>query len=92
AYQNWAKNNANIDKKLPGLTNYSAEQLFFINFAHVWCVKMTDSAAFNQILTGVHSLGEFRVTGPTSNFDEFDRAFGCKSGQGNSRVKKCVVW
>ncbi|CAF3334120.1 unnamed protein product [Rotaria socialis] len=92
AYQNWAKNNANIDKKLPGLTNYSAEQLFFINFAHVWCVKMTDSAAFNQILTGVHSLGEFRVTGPTSNFDEFDRAFGCKSGQGNSRVEKCVVW
>ncbi len=34
----------------------------------------------------------FRVTGPTSNFKEFDRAFGCKEGQGNSRVNKCVVW
>ncbi|UJR10830.1 hypothetical protein I4U23_015017 [Adineta vaga] len=92
AYQQWAKANANVDKKLPGLTKYSVEQLFFINFAHTWCIKMTDAYARNRILTDVHSLGQFRITGPTSNFDEFDRAFGCKPGQGNSRVNKCVVW
>ena len=34
----------------------------------------------------------FRSIGSTSNFDEFDRAFGCKPGQGNSRVNKCGVW
>ncbi len=34
----------------------------------------------------------FRVLGPTSNFIEFDRVFGCKPGQGNSRVNKCSVW
>ncbi|CAF3611902.1 unnamed protein product [Rotaria sp. Silwood1] len=92
AYQNWAKNNINVDKKLPGLTKYSTEQLFFINFAHFWCIKMTDAYSLNQIITGVHSLEHFRVIGPTSNFNEFDRVFGCKPGQGNSRIKKCVVW
>ncbi len=34
----------------------------------------------------------FRVLGSTSNFDEFDRVFRCKPGQGNSRMNKCVVW
>ncbi|CAF4830699.1 unnamed protein product [Rotaria sp. Silwood1] len=91
AYQNWAKSNAYIDKKLPGLTKYSAEQLFFINYANTWCTKMTDTYIRNRILNDVHSLGPFRITGPVSNFDEFDRVFGCKPGQGSSRVKKCVV-
>lgn len=34
----------------------------------------------------------FRVIGSTSNFVEFDRVFGCKPGQGNSRVEKCDIW
>ena len=91
------------------MTHYTPEQLFFMNFAHTWCIKMTDSYARDRILNDVHSLGQFRytfilvkdiiiikiyyrVTGSTSNFDEFDRAFSCKPGQGNSRVNKCVVW
>ncbi|CAF3752104.1 unnamed protein product [Rotaria sp. Silwood1] len=40
----------------------------------------------------VHSLAQFRVLGPLSNFAEFDRVFNCTPGQGNSRVKKCAVW
>lgn len=92
AYQKWAKANSGIDKKLPGLPDYSAEQLFFINFAHTWCIKMTDAYALNRVLNDVHSLGQFRIIGPTSNFDEFDRAFKCKPGQKNSRINKCTVW
>ncbi|CAF4151500.1 unnamed protein product, partial [Rotaria sordida] len=92
AYQKWAKNNVNVDKKLPGLTQYSTEQMFFIHFAHIWCTRISISRAFNRILTDVHSLEHFRIIGSTSNFDEFDRVFGCKLGQRNSRMKKCVVW
>ena len=82
---------------------------FFMNYAHTWCSKVTDSYALNLVRSDVHSLGPFRcvidewvvctrvcslfrVLGPTSNFVEFDRVFGCKPGQGNSRVKKCIVW
>ncbi|CAF1531755.1 unnamed protein product [Rotaria sp. Silwood1] len=92
AYRKWSQKTGNIDKKLPGLMKYSSEQMFFINYAQVWCSKMTDSYAMNRVLSGVHSPGQFRVLGPTSNFNEFDRVFDCKPGQGNSRVNKCTVW
>ncbi|CAF0915198.1 unnamed protein product [Adineta ricciae] len=92
AYQKFTKASPNADKRLPGLSKYSPTQMFFINYAHTWCAKMTDSYALDRVLSDVHSLGQFRVIGPTSNFVEFDRAFNCKPGQGNSRVKKCTVW
>ncbi|CAF3726969.1 unnamed protein product [Rotaria sp. Silwood1] len=92
AYQNWVQTHPNMDKQLPGLSDYSAEQLFFINYGQIWCSKMTDANALNRILTGVHSPGEFRVRGPTSNFHEFDRVFKCTPGQNNSQVNKCTVW
>ncbi|CAF3878144.1 unnamed protein product [Rotaria sp. Silwood1] len=92
-YQNWIRTHPNEDKKLSGLSEYSAEQMFFINYGQIWCSKMTDANALNRILTGVHSPGEFRVRGPTSNFDEFDRAFQCSPGQNNkSQNPKCAVW
>ncbi|CAF3792998.1 unnamed protein product [Rotaria sp. Silwood1] len=60
AYKKWAGAQENVDKKLPGLTKYSAEQMFFINYGQIWCSKMTDANVLNRILTGVHSPGEFR--------------------------------
>ncbi|CAF3718768.1 unnamed protein product [Adineta steineri] len=86
AYEKWAEKNMNSDKRLPGLQKYSPEQMFFINYAHTWCIKMTDQYALSRVLTDVHSLGQFRAIGPTSNFDQFDRAFGCTPGQSNSRI------
>ncbi|CAF4644597.1 unnamed protein product [Rotaria sp. Silwood1] len=92
AYRKWTANNKNVDKILPGLQKYTPEQLFFINFANSWCSKMTNAYALNQVRTDVHSLGHLRVIGATSNFDQFDQAFGCTPGQGNSRKDKCIVW
>ncbi|CAF0916014.1 unnamed protein product [Adineta steineri] len=92
AYQKFTEANPNADKRLPGLSKYSPTQMFFINHAYTSCTKMTDSYALNRVLSDVHSLGQFRVNGPTSNFVEFDRAFNCEPGQGNSRVNKCTVW
>ncbi|CAF1147439.1 unnamed protein product, partial [Adineta steineri] len=92
AYQKFIQANPNADKRLKDLSKYSPKQMFFINYAYTRCAKMTDLHARNQVLSDVHSLGQFRVNGPTSNFVEFDRAFNCKPGQGNSRVNKCTVW
>ncbi|CAF1487471.1 unnamed protein product [Adineta ricciae] len=91
AYQKWSSMNKKIDKKLPGLTKYSAEQMFFLSFGSVWCSKLTDQMAKKYILIDPHSPTEFRVIGSTSNFAEFDHAFQCKPGQGNSRKNKCVT-
>jgi predicted metalloendopeptidase len=72
--------------------NFTQEQLFFINFGQIWCIKITDSAIRNEIETGVHSPQEFRIIGSTSNLEEFGKAFNCKRGQPNNPEKKCSVW
>jgi len=58
--QAWKKINADAEKRLPGLEEFSAEQLFFINYGQIWCSKMTDENARTRVLTGVHSPGRFR--------------------------------
>ncbi|UJR18376.1 hypothetical protein I4U23_005280 [Adineta vaga] len=92
AYRKWAQGNPNIDKKLPGLEKYSAEQLFFMSFGHMWCSKVRDSLQAILMKVDFHSPAMYRVIGATSNFVEFDRVFGCKPSQGNSRINKCTVW
>jgi predicted metalloendopeptidase len=59
-YQKWKQANSNVDQKLPGLDNYTAEQLFFISYGHGWCSKMSDQYALNYILTDEHAPSEFR--------------------------------
>ncbi len=91
AYQKWAKQNG-PEQLLPGLEKYSQTQLFFINYAQVWCAKFRDASLKSRILTGVHSPGPFRIQGPTSNFVEFSKAFNCKPKQANNPDNKCSVW
>ncbi|CAF1361351.1 unnamed protein product [Rotaria sordida] len=92
AYRKWAQSHRNVDKKLPGLTKFSDEQMFFLSFGHAWCEKMSDTVAKFYLIADTHSPPQFRAIGSTSNLAEFDRAFGCKPGQSNSRVDKCNMW
>ncbi|XP_067048926.1 endothelin-converting enzyme homolog isoform X4 [Acropora muricata] len=94
AYQNWKKRSRKgiPEPPLPGLENFSNEQIFFLGFAQIWCSKFRDEAASSQINYGVHSPGKFRVIGSLSNFDEFSKAFGCKKGSPMNPDKKCSVW
>ncbi|CAF3957278.1 unnamed protein product [Rotaria sordida] len=92
AYRKWAQSHRNVDKKLPGLTKFSDEQMFFLSFGHAWCEKMSDTVAKFYLIADTHSPPQFRAIGSTSNLAEFDRAFGCKPGQSSSRVDKCNMW
>lgn len=94
AYQNWKERsrNGHPEPPLPGLENFSDEQIFFLGFAQIWCSKYRYEAALNQINYGVHSPGKFRVIGSLSNFDEFSKAFSCKKGSPMNPEKKCIVW
>ena len=64
AYQKWAETHQNVDKKLPGLTKYSAEQMFFLNFGHIYCTKMSAGAAYSYIFFDTHAPPEFRWSLP----------------------------
>lgn len=94
AYQNWKERsrNGHPEPPLPGLENFSDEQIFFLGFAQIWCSKYRYEAALSQINFGVHSPGKFRVIGSLSNFDEFSKAFSCKKGSPMNPEKKCIVW
>ncbi|XP_076036619.1 uncharacterized protein LOC143022352 [Oratosquilla oratoria] len=91
AYRKYVDRNGE-EPRLPGLENYSPEQLFFIANANLWCGSITNQGLLNQILTDPHSPSQFRVNGPMSNMEEFSKIWSCKDTSLMNRPKKCVVW
>lgn len=91
AYRRWVETRGSEEEQLPGV-KYTHNQIFFINFAQVWCGNMRKEAAINRILTGVHSPGRFRVIGTLQNSADFSRAFNCNASSFMNPQKKCSVW
>lgn len=91
AYEKWLRLNEDADETLPGL-NATGKQLFFLNFAQVWCGSMRPEATRNKLKTAVHSPGKFRVIGTLSNSKDFAEVFHCPLGTPMNPIKKCSVW
>jgi predicted metalloendopeptidase len=89
-YERWVKDHQEEDL-LPGL-NFTSQQLFWISWGQVWCSKYRDPALRNQIQTGAHSPGEFRINGPMSNSPQFAKAFDCPVGSRMNPSQRCSVW
>ncbi|XP_058467628.1 neprilysin-4 [Malaya genurostris] len=79
------------NETLPGL-NITNTQLFFLNFAQVWCGAMRPEATRNKLKTAVHSPGKFRVIGTLSNSEDFARVYECEIGTPMNPENKCSVW
>lgn len=95
AYKKWLQKQTDPkvleNEKLKEL-NATSTQLFFLNFAQVWCGAMRPEATKNKLKTAVHSPGKFRVIGTLSNSEDFAREFNCPSGSSMNPSHKCVVW
>ncbi|XP_033097749.1 membrane metallo-endopeptidase-like 1 isoform X4 [Anneissia japonica] len=89
AYRSFIESRGREEPLLPGL-NYTQDQLFFINYAQVWCSAFRPEGATSQILSGVHSPGRYRAIGATHNSDDFARVFSCPKA--NPPQTKCKVW
>ncbi|KAL4647013.1 neprilysin isoform X2 [Arapaima gigas] len=90
AYLNYV-NKRGPEKPLPGI-NLNHKQLFFLNFAQVWCGTHRPEHAVNSIKTDVHSPGKFRVLGSLQNFPEFAKAFNCRRNSFMVPKQACRVW
>ncbi|ELU08395.1 hypothetical protein CAPTEDRAFT_163321 [Capitella teleta] len=90
AYQKWVKRNGE-EQPLPGI-DLNHNQLFFLNYAQIWCGIMRDEEALHKIRTSVHSPGPIRVLGPLSNSHEFAEVYQCRSGSRMNPVHKCSLW
>ncbi|NWZ34315.1 NEP protein, partial [Brachypodius atriceps] len=90
AYENFVRKHGK-EKLLPGL-DMNNKQLFFLNFAQVWCGTYRPEYAVNSIKTDVHSPGKFRVLGSLQNSPEFSEAFSCTTNDNMDPANKCRVW
>uniref|UniRef100_H2LMK6 Neprilysin n=1 Tax=Oryzias latipes TaxID=8090 RepID=H2LMK6_ORYLA len=90
AYRNHVKDHGE-EPPLPGI-DLSHDQLFFLNFAQVWCGTHRPEQAVNSIKVDVHSPGKFRVLGSLQNFPEFAKAFSCNKSSYMIPDNVCRVW
>lgn len=90
AYQKWVSTHGR-EPHLPGI-DLTHDQLFFLNYAQIWCGNMRDEEALQKIRTSVHSPGSIRVLGPLSNSKDFAKAYKCPLGSRMNPVDKCSVW
>lgn len=92
AYQKWKHEHVGVEQRIPGLTHLNGDQLFFLNFAQVWCGTTRPQAMVNRILTGYHSPGRYRVIGTLQNSEDFSKVFECPKHSYMNPEKKCNVW
>ncbi|XP_055724173.1 membrane metallo-endopeptidase-like 1 [Salvelinus fontinalis] len=90
AYMKWVEREGE-ELRLPGL-EMDHKQLFFLNFAQVWCGAYRPEYASQCIKTDSHSPLEYRVLGSLQNFGAFSDAFQCKPGTPMNPEMKCRVW
>jgi len=78
---------------LPGLTQYTADQLFFISYGYHWCESYYNESKFvDYYVSDVHAPGVARVNGVVSNSYQFAKAFNCPIKSKMNPEKKCTIW
>ena len=73
---------------------FTPEQQFFISWGQSRGDAIRPETQRQMVLTDPHPIGKYRVNGPFSNFEPFQKAFGCKEGDPMVRQQevRCEVW
>jgi len=79
-------------KEAEKIDGYTPEQRYFLGFGRVWCEKRRPEYERMQVTTNNHSPGKWRVAGVVQNMPEFQKAWGCKTGQPMVSENACRVW
>ncbi|XP_025160121.1 endothelin-converting enzyme 1-like isoform X2 [Harpegnathos saltator] len=78
--------------KLPGLTNVTDEQLFFLSYINAWCGTSRNFYEEDYINNDVHTFPRFRTIGSASNFVSFSKVYNCSVNSPMNRQSKCNLW
>jgi len=73
--------------KLPGLENYTIDQLFYIAYGLNYCSKPSVYSKMD-----VHSPGIARVNGVVANSKHFAQTFNCPTNSPMNPENKCLIW
>lgn len=76
------------------IDGFTAEQRFFIGFAHVWAGNITEEEMARLTKVDEHSLSVNRVNATLKNFQIFFDAFGIKEGDAMWRPEneRVMIW
>jgi putative endopeptidase len=86
------KSLADAGKQPENIDGFTPEQRLFIGWGQIWCQNQTDQTARLLALNNEHSPGKYRANGVVQNMPEFQKAWGCKTGQPMVRANACHVW
>ncbi|KIH49277.1 peptidase family M13 [Ancylostoma duodenale] len=80
--------------RLPGLEQYTPNQIFWITYGYSWCMKQNDQNLVNQLLTNPHAPGSCRTNQVMQDIPSFGKDFGCKPGSPMYPPpdQRCKVW
>ncbi|XP_026821188.1 endothelin-converting enzyme 2-like isoform X1 [Rhopalosiphum maidis] len=94
SWKAYKSNNIGEGFHLPGLTEYSNDQLFFLSYANVWCRKPNkkNDEQITYIINDEHSPSTARVLGSLRNSPEFSEAWKCPAGSPMNPSYKCSMW
>ncbi|KAF2635906.1 zincin [Massarina eburnea CBS 473.64] len=88
AYAAWqARESETPNQLLPGLEDYTTEQLFYIAYGNAWCGSSLPAEALRLLYADPHAPGDIRISGTVSNQVGFREAFNCPS-----KVPACELW
>ncbi|KAJ8664532.1 hypothetical protein QAD02_006194 [Eretmocerus hayati] len=89
AYKQYLMLNGGDDERLPGLENYSPQQMFWISYANSLCARYTHEGLRQAIIKGDDVISPYRVLGPIFNSEEFFNDFSCPRNSSMYLVDKC---
>ncbi len=78
----------------PEIDGFTADQRFLIGWGQIWRTKFTDEALRQQLVTGPHSPGKYRVLGIIPQLDVFYEAFGINPEHEMYRAPedRIIIW
>jgi predicted metalloendopeptidase len=81
------ENASKHNRLLPGFSDYTLDQLFYISFAQTQCKIEND-----YFLTDTHSTGKARINVVLQNSEHFAKTFNCPLNSSMNPESKCVIW
>ncbi|RWS13897.1 endothelin-converting enzyme 2-like isoform X2 [Dinothrombium tinctorium] len=91
AYTAYRSNLRDHQIRLPGLTQYNSDQMFFIQYAQIWC-EIANEDGHRKSLHDSHAPGKFRANGVVVNTDQYATAFACEPNSPMNPENKCKLW
>ncbi|KAJ8673875.1 hypothetical protein QAD02_005137 [Eretmocerus hayati] len=93
AYNTWMKKNPK-EPRLPGLEQFTPEQMFWLSYANSLCSKTPPGpGSTTDLMIDNHAPNHLRVLATLANIPEFSRDFNCPVGSFMNRPNKtCSVW